>query len=54
MATKLVEPRDVIAIEPMAKIDAVTLLQKKLRVVDGDSDLEELASILEYMPLVLV
>ena len=54
MATKLVKPRDVIAIEPIAKTDAVTLLQKKLGAVDGNSDLEELASILEYMPLALI
>ena len=54
VATKLVEPRDVIAVEPMAKTDAVTLLQKKLGAIDGDSDLEELASMLEYMPLALV
>ena len=54
VATKLVKPRDVIAVKPMAKTNAITLLQKKLGAVDSDSDLEELASILEYMPLALV
>ena len=57
VAGKLVEPRDMITVEPMAKADAVTLLQKKLEAVGEKNDLEyleELASVLEYMPLALV
>lgn len=57
VASKLVEPHDVIVVEPMAKIDAVTLLQKKLEAVRGKNDLEnleDLASVLEDMPLALV
>ena len=57
VADKLVEPRDMIMVEPMAKIDAVALLQKKLEAVGGKNDLEdseELAGVLEYMPLALV
>jgi tetratricopeptide (TPR) repeat protein len=54
VAIKLVEPRDVIPVEPMAKVDAVVLFKKKVDVVNCDSDLEELASMLEYMPLAIV
>ena len=54
VATKLVEARDVIAVKPMAEIDAVALFKKKLETVDAKSDLEELARVLEYMPLTIV
>jgi hypothetical protein len=54
VATKLAEPPDVILVDPMAKIDAVALLKKKLDATDINSDLEELASMLEYMPLAIV
>ena len=54
IAWKQVEPRDVIMVQPMNEIDAVTLLQKKLEAEDRYNDLEELASLLEGMPLALV
>jgi tetratricopeptide (TPR) repeat protein len=54
VATKLVEPRDVIVVDPMTDIDAIMLLKKKLDMPVDDSDLQELASILEYMPLAIV
>ena len=54
MATTLVEARDVIVVDPMNDIDAVTLLKKKLDKPTGDGDLQELAQILEYMLLAIV
>ena len=50
---KLVEPRDVIVVDPMTDMDAITLL-KKLDVPADDGELRELACILEYMPLAIV
>jgi hypothetical protein len=50
VVTKLVEPRDIIPVDPMTNTDAIKLLQKKL---DKD-DLKELVSILEYVPLAIV
>jgi hypothetical protein len=54
VATTLVEPRDVIVVEPMTDTDAITLLKKKLDEPAGDGDLRELVRILEYMPLAIV
>jgi hypothetical protein len=54
VATKLVELRDIILVEPMINTDAIELLQKKLDRVREEHDLKELASILEYMPLAMV
>lgn len=54
VTTKLVEPRDVIAVDPMTDVDAITLLKKKLDVTTDDGDLRVLAHILEYMPLAIV
>jgi Tetratricopeptide repeat len=54
VVTKLVEPRDVIVVDPMTDMDATTLLKKKLDVPTDDGDLQELAYILEYMPLAIV
>jgi tetratricopeptide (TPR) repeat protein len=54
MATKLVELRDVIVVDPMTDMDAVTLLKKKLDISVDDGDLRELACVLEYMPLAIV
>lgn len=54
MATKLVEPRDVIVVDLITDINAVTLLKKKLDVPANDDDLQELACILKYMPLTIV
>ena len=54
VATKLVERRDIILIDRMTDTDAIRLLQKKLDGSTKEQDLEELASILEYMPLAIV
>jgi len=54
VATKLVESRDIILVDPMTDTDAIELLQKKLDRVRDVHDLKELASILEYMPLAIV
>jgi hypothetical protein len=54
VATKLVEPRDIIPVDPMTGSDAIKLLQKKLDRVSDEHDLKELASILEYMPLAII
>ena len=53
-ALKLVEQRDIIAVNPMNKADALTLFKKKLG-EHGDSDhVAELATALEFMPLAIV
>jgi hypothetical protein len=54
VATKLVEPRDMILINLMTDTYAITLLKKKLDVSADDSDLRKLTSILEYIPLAIV
>jgi hypothetical protein len=54
VATTLVEARDAIVVNPMNDTDAVTLLKKKLDKPTRDSDLQELAQILEYMLLAIV
>jgi tetratricopeptide (TPR) repeat protein len=54
VAVKIVEPRDVIAVSPMTNVDAIILLKKKLDRPTDDHDLEELARLLEYMPLAIV
>jgi tetratricopeptide (TPR) repeat protein len=54
VAIQLVERRDIIQIDPMTNIDAKILLQRKLDESTNEQDLEELASILEYMPLAIV
>ncbi|KAH7389980.1 P-loop containing nucleoside triphosphate hydrolase protein [Pyrenochaeta sp. MPI-SDFR-AT-0127] len=55
---KLVETRDVIHVEPMDKMQALTLLEKKLGVQedtdDTGDDAAELTAALEYMPLAIV
>ncbi|PVH69017.1 TPR-like protein [Cadophora sp. DSE1049] len=59
-ALQLVEDNSLIAVEPMDKVDAVALLEKKLRIrEDSDTDrrqsnIGELAAVLEYMPLAIV
>jgi tetratricopeptide (TPR) repeat protein len=54
VAIKLVEPRDVIPVDPMIDVDAIMLLKNKLDAPADDDDLHELARILEYMPLAIV
>ncbi|KAH7364016.1 putative kinesin [Rhexocercosporidium sp. MPI-PUGE-AT-0058] len=59
-ALQLVEDSSLIAVEPMDKIDAVALLEKKLRIqedsdADGkNGDIIDLAAVLEHMPLAIV
>ncbi|KAH8701324.1 hypothetical protein GQ44DRAFT_753515 [Phaeosphaeriaceae sp. PMI808] len=53
-ALKLVEQRDVVAVEPMDKVQALALFEKKLEVRQDVSDLADLAAALEYMPLAIV
>jgi hypothetical protein len=54
VATKLVELRDIIPVDPMINTNAIKLLQKKLDEGRDKYDLTELASTLEYMPLAIV
>lgn len=54
VATKLVEPRDVIMVDPMVDTDAIALLKRKIDKSVDDGDLRELAQVLEYMPLAIV
>ena len=53
MAVKLVEQRDIIAIEPMSKEDGLALFEKKLGGCHG-GDAAELAASLEFMLLAIV
>jgi hypothetical protein len=56
-ALKLVEQRDIIAVEPMNKEDAVTLIAKKLYLKgdsDNNGDISNLVVALECMPLAIV
>jgi len=59
-ALQLVEENNLIIVEPMEKLHAIALLEKKLR-IQGDSDnngknsdISELVAALEYMPLAIV
>jgi hypothetical protein len=54
VALKLVEPRDIITIEPMSRVDALALFKKKLGGYDSGEDAVELASALEFIPLAIV
>ena len=53
-AWKLVEQRDVISVDPMSEVDALTLLEKKLDKQDDRDSVTTLAAALEYMPLAMV
>ncbi|KAH8780676.1 hypothetical protein BGZ57DRAFT_300902 [Hyaloscypha finlandica] len=53
-ALKLVEPCDVIAVDPMDKTHALALFEKKLGVQeDNKEDITELVTVLEFMPLAI-
>ena len=54
VALKLVEQRDIIAIEPMTKTDALVLFEKKLGGHDDGDGIAELSAALEFMPLAIV
>ncbi|RYP21051.1 hypothetical protein DL765_002458 [Monosporascus sp. GIB2] len=53
-ALKLVEQRDIIAVEPMDKAHALALFEKKLGVQGESSDVADLTAELEFMPLAIV
>jgi hypothetical protein len=54
-ALELVDDRnDVIAVEPMDKPSALTLLERKLEAPGDSSEIAELVTVLEYMPLAIV
>ncbi|CAN9091742.1 unnamed protein product [Alternaria alternata] len=53
-ALKLVEQRDIVFVEPMDKTQALALFEKKLEAQGDNSDVAELATELEYMPLAIV
>jgi hypothetical protein len=53
-ALKLVEQRDVIAVEPIDKVSAVVLFEKKLGTLGDSREVAELAAALECMPLAIV
>ena len=53
-ALKLVEQRDIIAVKPMGRADALALLERKLGWHDDGEDAVELAAALEFMPLAIV
>jgi len=54
VALKLVEQRDIIAIKPMARADALALFERKLGWHDDGDDAIELTAALEFMPLAIV
>ena len=54
VALKLVEEKDIIAVEPMAESHALALFEKKLGAMSKDDHVAELAVALEFMPLAIV
>jgi tetratricopeptide (TPR) repeat protein len=53
VALKLVEPSDIIAVEPMDEVHALSLFEKKLGKQDKSQNVAELAVALEFMPLAM-
>ncbi|KAH8591115.1 hypothetical protein B0O99DRAFT_579085 [Bisporella sp. PMI_857] len=53
-ALKLVEQKNIIAIEPMSRADALSLLKNKLEGYENGDDAAELIAALEFMPLAIV
>ncbi|KUJ24020.1 uncharacterized protein LY89DRAFT_604339, partial [Mollisia scopiformis] len=53
-AQKLVDEKNIVAIDPMDRADALELFEKKLGKDDGGDDATKLAAALEYMPLAIV
>ncbi|PMD27600.1 hypothetical protein NA56DRAFT_667207 [Hyaloscypha hepaticicola] len=54
VALELVEQRDIIAVEPMGKADALALFKNKLGRHEDSDNTAELAATLEFMPLAIV
>ncbi|KAG9232663.1 P-loop containing nucleoside triphosphate hydrolase protein [Amylocarpus encephaloides] len=53
-ALKVAESRDIIVVEPMNRSDGLALFKKKLGWHDDSEDANELAAVLNYMPLAIV
>ena len=54
VALKLVEEKDIVAVQPMAAAHALSLFERKLGPLDQSDDTAELAAALEFMPLAIV
>ena len=54
VALKLVEEKDIIVVQPMAPVHALSLFEKKLGPLDQRDDTAELTAALEYIPLAIV
>jgi hypothetical protein len=52
-ALKLIEPSDIITVEPMDEAHALALFKKKLGKQSESQDVAELAAALEFMPLAI-
>ena len=54
VALKLVEEKDIVAVQPMAPVHALSLFEKKLGPLGQGDDTTELAAALEFMPLAII
>ncbi len=54
VALKLVEEKDIVAVQPMAAAHALSLFERKLGPLDQGDDTAELVAALEFMPLAIV
>ncbi|KAJ6050146.1 hypothetical protein N7444_006862 [Penicillium canescens] len=54
VALKIVEHKDLIKVEPMARPEALNLIQKKLDLFEASQEILELVEELEFMPLAIV
>jgi hypothetical protein len=54
VALKVVEPHDIITVEPMNRPDGLALFEKKPAWHHDGKDVEELTAVLEYLPLAIV
>ena len=54
IALKLVEEKDIMAVQLMALVHTLSLFEKKLGLLDQGDDTAELAAALDYMPLAIV
>ena len=52
-ASHLMEARDIVPVQPMAREQALLLFEKKLGTSGQGNDIAELAAALEYMPLAI-
>ncbi|GAD95438.1 TPR domain protein [Paecilomyces variotii No. 5] len=53
-ASRIVEDINIVAVEPMDNIQALTLFRRTLRMQENQQDKSELVAALEYMPLAIV